>query len=96
MARGKRKPNAINEKSLSKGQLRKLNALKKSLGDDIAKRAFSEWFANQNSHDASDKNVGVIADALWPLVQNRQLRIGRQGYFVRRGRGRLIITPAQA
>lgn len=96
MARGKRKPKAINEKSLSKGQLRKLNALKKSLGNDIAERAFSEWLANHNSPDASDKNVGVIADVLWPLVQNGQLRIGRQGYFVKRGRGRLIVSPAQA
>ena len=33
------------EKELSKGELRKLNALRKSLGDDIAEKAFSEWYA---------------------------------------------------
>jgi hypothetical protein len=96
MARGKRKSKALDAKSLSKGQMRKLNALKKSLGQDIAERAFSEWLVNQNTSPLSDKNAGVIAGALWPLVQNKQLRIGRQGYFVKRGRGRLIVAPAES
>jgi hypothetical protein len=96
MARAKRKAKALDEKSLSKGHLRKLNALKKSLGDEIAEKAFSEWLSGQNTTQSSDRNAGVIADALWPLVQNRQLRIGRQGYFVKRGRGRLIVASAGA
>ena len=34
---------AINEKTLTKGQIRKLNALRKSLGTKIADRAFTQW-----------------------------------------------------
>ena len=37
--------NGVNESNLSKGQLRKLNALRKSLGSEIANRAFSEWLS---------------------------------------------------
>ena len=37
----------INESSLPKGQLRKLNALRKSVGNDIGERAFAEWLAAQ-------------------------------------------------
>ena len=92
MARGKRKAKGFKNKSLSKGHVRKLNALKKSLGEEIAERAFSEWLSNQNTSQLSDKNAGVIADTLWPLVLSKQLRIGRTGYFVKRGRGRLIVA----
>ena len=34
---------AINEKSLTKGQLRKLSVLRKSLGGKIADQAFAQW-----------------------------------------------------
>lgn len=33
----------IDERALTKGQLRKLNALRKSVGEDIGERAFAEW-----------------------------------------------------
>ena len=36
-------PKKIDDAGLTKGQLRKLNALRKSLGSDIADKAFSEW-----------------------------------------------------
>jgi hypothetical protein len=46
---------AINEKSLSKCQIRKLNALRKSLGDKIADSAFTQWMKEQpaNNDDIS-------------------------------------------
>jgi len=34
----------VTKKSLTKGQVRKLNALRKSLGDKIAEKAFAEWW----------------------------------------------------
>ena len=34
---------AINESALTKGELRKLNALRKSVGDMIAEQAFLKW-----------------------------------------------------
>lgn len=39
-----RKPGpGFDEKTLTKGQLRKLTALRKSLGEEIANGAFAQW-----------------------------------------------------
>ena len=94
MPRG-RKP-SMDDKSLSKGQLRKLNALRKSLGDEIANKAFAEWLKSQPAGQLdSDKNANRIADALQPLIQSGKLRISRGGYLVRRGRGRVIVEKPE-
>jgi hypothetical protein len=37
----------INENTLNKGQIRKLNALRKSLGNEIADNAFAKWMKTQ-------------------------------------------------
>ena len=85
----------IDEAALTKGQLRKLNALRKSLGPAIADEAFSKWLAQAaNDEQQADENAKVIADALWGLIQDGKLMIRRGGYIVRRGRGRVIAEPA--
>ncbi len=81
----------IDETGLTKGQLRKLNALRKSLGPTIADEAFSKWLAQASDEPEGDANAEVIADALWDLVQDGKLMIRRGGYVVRRGRGRVIV-----
>lgn len=89
---GRRPASNVSEKELSKGELRKLNALRKSLGDNIAKKAFAEWYASVGTDGVTaDKNADVIVEALNPLVQSNKLRIPRGGYLVRRGRGRVIV-----
>ena len=85
----------IDESALTKGQLRKLNALRKSVGSDIGERAFAEWFASQAQAEKTDKNIEAIIGALWPLVQQGKLQIRRGGYLVMRGRGRLIVEPVE-
>ena len=84
---------AIDEKALSKGEVRKLNALRKSLGDQIAEEAFTKWLAQQaNGNGVSDPNIELIENALNPLME--KVRIPRGGaYAVRRGRGRFIVEP---
>ena len=85
----------IDEAALTKGQLRKLNALRKSLGPAIADEAFSKWLAQAAADEPeADGNAKVIADALWGLVQDGKLAIRRGGYVVRRGRKRVIVEPA--
>jgi hypothetical protein len=80
------------EKKLSKGELRKLNALRKSLGEEIADRAFSEWLAERPDVGvAGDRNAEKITDALNKLVVEGDVRIPRGGYILRRGRGRVIV-----
>jgi hypothetical protein len=87
---------AVKEKNLTKGQLRKLTALRKSLGNDIADRAFAEWLAQQPDEAAvEDPNAAMIAERLTKLAVAGKLRIPRGGYLVRRGRGRVIVTPPE-
>lgn len=89
---GRRPVTRISEKELSKGELRKLNALRKSLGDDIGEKAFAEWYATSGTDGvAGDKNADLIVEALYPLIRSNKLRIPRGGYIVRRGRGRVIV-----
>ena len=88
---------AIDESGLIKGELRKLNALRKSLGDTIANRAFTQWLRQKASAKAGapvDQNAELIASTLAPLAKAGKLRIGRGGYLVTRGRGRVIVSRA--
>ena len=94
-----RKPKPkFNESGLSKGQLRKLNALRKSLGDAIANSAFAEWLDTVGVEPLAqeDKNAQLIADALVPLIEQNQLRIPRGGYILKRGRRRVTVSRPEA
>ena len=84
----------IDESSLKKGQLRKLNALRKSLGPAIADEAFAKWLVQAAEAPETDEDAGTISDVLWGLIQDGKLSIRRGGYIVRRGRGRVIVEPA--
>ena len=84
----------IDESRLTKGQLRKLNALRKSLGPAIADEAFAKWLDQAVEAPETDESAGTIADVLWDLVQDGKLSIRRGGYIVRRGRGRVIVEAA--
>ncbi len=82
---------AINEKSLTKGQIRKLHALRKSLGDKIANKVFAQWMKEQpeevvtaNSDHVADKLVKAIAG----LAKDKSLNLGRKGYVVKRAKGK--------
>lgn len=86
----------IDESTLTKGQLRKLNALRKSVGNEVGERAFAEWLALQGAAGPKpDSNAARIVDRLWPMVEQGALSIPRGGYLIRRGRGRIIVEPAK-
>ena len=86
------------ERDLTKGQLRKLTALRKSLGKGIADKAFAEWQASvpEEKSDEADKNAEAIAELLNPPVLEKKIKLPRGGYVVRRGRGRVIVERAQS
>ena len=93
MPRSKR--TTIDEKHLTKGELRKLQALRKSIGEQLGNEAFAKWYA-QNGQGAhlNDPNAELIEKALNPLIN--KVRIPRGGaYAVRRGRGRFIVEPVE-
>ena len=82
---------AINEKSLSKGQLRKLNALRKSLGDKIADSAFTQWMKEQPAKVMTAKRDPVaekLVAALASLSKDKSFNLGRKGYVVKRAKGK--------
>ena len=82
---------SFDESQLTKGQLRKLTALRKSLGTDIANDAFGKWIEQQSKEIPEDPNIALITATLMPLIEQGKLRIPRGGYQMRRGRGRVIV-----
>ena len=76
--------------SLTKGQQRKLNALRKSLGEDIANDAFSKWLKTQQSGttEKPDPIAENIASALNHFSGDKSFRLGRKGYVIKRAKGR--------
>ena len=61
----------MNKKSLTKGQIRKLNALRKSLGNKIADKAFMEWLKQQAKQAPAAK-----ADPVEKKLLNGQKGVG--------------------
>ena len=90
--------NRIDESALTKGQRRKLNVLRKSVGEEIGEQAFATWLSAQSAGAKADAdtNAQTIVDTLWPLVQEGTLAIPRGGYLLRRGRGRIIVERARS
>ena len=79
----------IDENALTKGQIRKLNALRKSIGDDLAEEAFGKWLARQVPEaPPSDPVAEMIVAALSELESDGKLNLGRYGYTVRKARGK--------
>jgi hypothetical protein len=46
---------AITETDLTKGQVRKLNALRRSIGDALAEEAFAKWLKQNKSNPKESK-----------------------------------------
>jgi hypothetical protein len=94
MARG---PN-VDKSQLSKMELRKLNALCKSIGDELGTKAFTEWRRSRPEPQTSapvDKTAEAIATAVMKLIESGQIKsLPRGGYSVRRGRGRVVVQEA--
>ena len=88
----------ITETDLTKGQLRKLNALRKSVGPDIGERAFAQWLkrANAGKSAAVDKNAASIAEAIETAIKGKKRSFPRGGYLLKRGRGRVLVERAAA
>ncbi len=86
----------IIQTSLTKGQIRKLNALRKSVGPDIGEKAFAQWLkrAEAGKATAVDKNTALIADAIEAAIKGKKLSIPRGGYLLKRGRGRVLVERA--
>ena len=80
----------INQSTLTKGQIRKLNALRKSVGDDIAEDAFNKWMKTQSKtpKEVTDPVADALVAALSRLTSDKSFRLGTKGYVVRRAKGK--------
>ena len=82
---------AIDETELTKGQVRKLNALRKSVGDDLAEDVFAKWLKRQAASQDKAKSDPVavkIAGALAEFENDPKFKLGNHGYTVRRAKGK--------
>ena len=72
---------AIYETGLTKGLRRKLNALRKSVGDDLAEEVFAKWSERQATSQAKDKPDPVamkIVEALAGLENDPKFNLGNE------------------
>ena len=79
----------IDQSTLTKGQVRKLNALRKSLGNDIAEDAFGKWMKSQSKtpKNVRDPVADALVAALANLTSDKSFRLGTKGYVVKRAKG---------
>ena len=89
-----RKP-SVDESTLTKMEIRKLNALRKSIGDDLGTKAFAEWHRSRPTTSRTapaDTTAETIAEAVMGLIEAGTIKgLPRRGYTVRRGRGRVVV-----
>ena len=68
---------AIDETTLTKIQLRKLRALRKSVGADLGEEVFIKWLARQaNPKDKADPITVKIVEAFRGLENDPKFRLG--------------------
>ena len=81
---------SIDQSTLTKGQFRKLNALRKSVGDDIAEDAFAKWMKSQTKtpKEVRDPVADALIAALDQFKDDKTFRLGTKGYVVRRAKGK--------
>ncbi|MCY4515492.1 MAG: hypothetical protein OXC69_10245 [Candidatus Tectomicrobia bacterium] len=81
---------AIDETTLTKGQARKLNALRRSVGEELGEEVFGKWMALQATASApkADAVALKIEEALAGFAGDRKFKLGLYGYTVRRARGK--------
>ena len=82
---------AIDETGLTKGRVRKLNALRKSVGDDLAEEVFAKWLERQacfTSQGQTDPVAVKIVEALAGRENDPKFNLGNHGYTLRRAKGK--------
>lgn len=81
---------AIDEGTLTKGQSRKLKALRRYVGDKLGEEVFAKWLAQQAAALApkADPVAVKIEKALAGFATDRSFNLGVYGYTIRRARGK--------
>ena len=81
----------IDETGLTKGLVRKLIALRKSVGNDLAEEIFAKWLEREAVSHAKSKPDSVavkIVEALAGFENDPKFNLGNYGYTLRRTKGK--------
>ena len=84
---------ANKETSLNKGQIRKLNALRKSIGVKLGEDAFGKRLKEQAKAKVvpkvqSDPVAEKILNAVKSLEKDKTGKLGNRGYVIKRSKGK--------
>jgi len=71
----------IDQSTLTKGQVRKSNALRKRIGNDIANDAFGKWMQTQSRtpKEVRDPVADALVAALAHLQDDKSFCLGTKG-----------------
>ena len=72
----------IDETTLTKGKARKLNALRKSVGDALGEEVFGKWLAQQVSAPKVDPVAAMIEEALADFDSDRKFNFNAEKYLM--------------
>ena len=82
----------LNILALTKGEIGKLNALKRAVGDELGEEAMVKWLSQrsqiQGASEPADPMIGRLEALLEPYSDDRSFRLGLNGYSVKRARRR--------
>ena len=82
---------AIKEATLTKSQIRKLNALRRSIGAKLAEDAFGKWLKEQAKAVPKvrpDPVAKKILNAVKSLEKDKTVKLGNSGYVIKRAKGK--------
>ena len=82
---------AIDETGLTKGQVRKLNALRKSVDGELTEEVFAKWLEREAASQAKgnpDPVAVKIAEVLAGFESDPKFNLGNHGYTLRRAKGK--------
>ena len=88
---------SFKEKDLSKGDLRKLKAIRNSIGDKIADDAFAIYLSEKPKKPEIkvDKHAESIRALVEKDVLDGKIKLPKKGYVIKRGRKKVIIEVAR-
>ena len=71
-------------------KVRKLKALRKSLGPKIADPAFSKWLKTQNSSKSGEQTdpVALKLEGSLKSLSSKKINLGTWGYTIKRAKGK--------
>ncbi len=84
---------AIDETGLNKRLVRKLNVLRKSIGDELGEEVFAKWLEHQATSQAKRKPDPVatkIVEAIAGFENDPKFNLGNYGYTLRRAKGKSL------